>query len=1743
MTEVAQTAGGIIARAVLKRAREQAFGVLVCDVPEFHKESFLAALSPSVAGRASLRLAMPGLPEEQARVMRTAATRLGFASDRFVTTVEGAERWRNDPKIHDTIVVVTPGELPKLNSLNRFQTVSGSDLYRLLCEEAEQNLSPNDAQRQLWKSLRSKALMSLVPLDGLLAYWNDLSDCSESEIPVRSREYLPKLGLLPDPELFQSPTSAKITQKLLENFRIVDQLRILSRTDRQKIARSLARQGADTVRLKTIYSQVMRFYRDQKPSLLSDLSLNDAKALLRATSDVPPPAPGSPEPAPDRPPEGSAESRPEVRALDLLIGGDQEGLEQLGSAVIAAIEAEDNGDDADTVDPKNGTRLDVSLTHPFQKLIERCVNAKEWGGFIVTMARSLDEAIARVDKADCRAFDVDGPNSSLREMLQEVVRLGADPGLVPAFDDIRTARAALSTHVKALLLEPLVYLNSSNERFALAERYIDSYRTLIEGLKRGYEIIAVGAPEGVELLCSRILALDTIVLRTGAGFKAVLSPLHPLHLWKFVELSRQIRAQAIEISDRERALLRSKADDLPNFVTTLYLSNYITDAGPKLLPEAGVRQGLPYFEELAHQYAGRDGVFEVVRLIEKFCVLYPHARLGLRVALVDAPEIEFLLRELVRLADRQGDDLRGLHVSAYYTVDMHSPAAGLGGGAEDEEGAERYRGVGAGSRFTLEVADQRVNASSLADRLAEHPAHIIFYFDPSAARAQRFPRAPSLRVHPLCLPMQFSFDRLTKSVRVVPAADGGIFSEHNDLRNRLSNIVGSSFYGVTAELQAEAQSLKRLAGESTWLVVADRAQEGALAFDVPRVALQRCNKRDVAVYTNDRGRFVRELDRQLRRCNYTPSVEALGRLISDPNILLNDGLLSLVATSAGSPTVDERRTRGLLGTLVGAAWYRRTRPASLIVSIDSPEARRWLELRDTNDRADLFGVEYEADGGFVVDLIEVKTYEHPEDAYRLASGEISGDAVDQLLNTAAVIREVFTPEDAPKRIVSPQRREILRQHLFRECFFEGRSDEDRQVWSQRLNDLFTLESRVRIRMSLVVVGLTQVHEARIRDFIAQSQAIQLVEMAEDEVRAYVGERVLPRPRSGTGGLPPTDESDDNPNGGTEGAVGLNHPAADEGESEASPPTPQVVTGSEGPDMDSPDKEEREQIDHQASTLRRILRDHGVLVQELDAEKAQVGPSVIRYRVRLRPGAKLTSLRSRAEDIGRELATRSIPFIDNVAGENYVGIDLERPRRQIVPLLPAIDALPSAGYAGLPIAVGVAPDGSQVHLDLVQLPHILVAGSTLSGKTVFLHAVLLSLIAKLPPERLELIVIDPKATDFVLYNGLPHLRAGTVITEAEDAIQQLRSLTNAEMRERTAVLQQARLPNISEYNAKHQASPMRPIVVVIDEYADLMAVLQKRDRSDFEREINRLAQRARSVGIHLVLATQRPTADIVTGLLKANMPTRVSFRLPQRVDSQTILDQSGAENLFGRGDMLLMLNDRLVRLQGYYMSPTDMAAFLGARFPGSGFAPEPDDLLEVERDDADRANHESLIGEATCLAASTDSANLADGDVMVLEVEARKGEGPEVIGLAGDVLKQSALAAWRYVQQHAADYDIAQGRVSGTGISVHLVNIARYREGPSAGVAMVVAIVSALSGRAVRPRIAMSGEVSLKGHVGRVGGIAQKVVAAWRRGRTTVILPRESEADVALVPVEILRQLTVHYVFDVKEAVALALEAE
>jgi DNA segregation ATPase FtsK/SpoIIIE-like protein len=220
--------------------------------------------------------------------------------------------------------------------------------------------------------------------------------------------------------------------------------------------------------------------------------------------------------------------------------------------------------------------------------------------------------------------------------------------------------------------------------------------------------------------------------------------------------------------------------------------------------------------------------------------------------------------------------------------------------------------------------------------------------------------------------------------------------------------------------------------------------------------------------------------------------------------------------------------------------------------------------------------------------------------------------------------------------------------------------------------------------------------------------------------------------------------------------------------------------------------------------------------------------------------------------------------------------------------------------------------------------MLVAGATRSGKSMFLYTLIGSLARLNAPERLHLLLIDPKRTDFGFFRRLPHLHGRGVITDPAEAVAALTDLINGEMERRTDLLEEEMYLNIGSYNQAHPESPLPLIVVVIDEFADLADVMEsKEQREEFDLALRRLAQRARSVGIHLVIATQRPTADIINGTIKANLPGRVSFRLGSGVDSRTILDEGGAEHLLGYGDMLLKDGGQTARLQGFFLDEADL----------------------------------------------------------------------------------------------------------------------------------------------------------------------------------------------------------------------------
>ncbi|MDD4898975.1 MAG: DNA translocase FtsK [Candidatus Omnitrophica bacterium] len=341
------------------------------------------------------------------------------------------------------------------------------------------------------------------------------------------------------------------------------------------------------------------------------------------------------------------------------------------------------------------------------------------------------------------------------------------------------------------------------------------------------------------------------------------------------------------------------------------------------------------------------------------------------------------------------------------------------------------------------------------------------------------------------------------------------------------------------------------------------------------------------------------------------------------------------------------------------------------------------------------------------------------------------------------------------------------------------------------------------------------------------------------------------------------------------------------------------------------------LEANARILEETLADFGIAVKVTDIER---GPVITRYELEPAPGVKLNRIVSLADDIALTMKAPSVRIVAPIPGKARVGIEVPNMQSNLVYLKETLISNEfQKSDSKLTLALGKDIAGHPVVADLADMPHLLIAGTTGSGKTVCVNSLILSMLFRCTPNELKLVMVDPKMVELAPFNGLPHLLC-PVVTDAKKAAVALNWVVG-EMEERYQLLAKAGARNIEAYNQKQEKIPY--IVIIIDELADLMMV----SRDQIETAITRLAQLSRAVGIHLILATQRPSVDVITGVIKANFPSRISFKVASKVDSRTVLDANGADKLLGKGDMLFLLpgEEKLIRAQGTLVTDKEIEA--------------------------------------------------------------------------------------------------------------------------------------------------------------------------------------------------------------------------
>ena len=410
-------------------------------------------------------------------------------------------------------------------------------------------------------------------------------------------------------------------------------------------------------------------------------------------------------------------------------------------------------------------------------------------------------------------------------------------------------------------------------------------------------------------------------------------------------------------------------------------------------------------------------------------------------------------------------------------------------------------------------------------------------------------------------------------------------------------------------------------------------------------------------------------------------------------------------------------------------------------------------------------------------------------------------------------------------------------------------------------------------------------------------------------------------------------------------------------------TPKSVSGFKLPPSSLLFRSEEEQVvredalREEAQVLVEKCAEFGVMGQVVQINP---GPVVTTFEFRPEAGVKYSRVTGLSDDLCLAMRAESI-LIERMAGKSTVGIQVPNHERETIWLRDVIES-ETFGHAKsrLTLAMGKDINGRIVTADLATMPHVLIAGSTGSGKSVAINAMIMSVLFRSTPEQVRLILVDPKRVELGMYEGIPHLFT-PIITEPKLAANALRNAVR-EMERRLKLLASRSVRNIDQYNKlfehgtpsmfedSDEQEPLPYIIIIIDELADLMML----DKSNVEEAITRLAQMARAVGIHLVLATQRPSVDVITGLIKANVPTRISFRLATKVDSRTILDSNGAECLLGRGDMLFLPpgTSRLQRLHAPFVTEKETAAVVSF-WKNQGEAEYVNGFLESPKDDKGR----------------------------------------------------------------------------------------------------------------------------------------------------------------------------------------------
>lgn len=1510
----------VITKLVNKFENDGEYGVSILNIPNFDYQSFVSSISSDRI----VEFYFLGFTNEMERTIKSQL----MSSDKYECSfsIEDAEESRNSgDESRFRVLIIRRTEIEKISSLRWFPEITVDMVYDQSCRYAlECAGQTNVVVESLIKALKRKAIRNILGFERVLEYLSDLVNSSSNDLPSTIRKNFYKLGLLSDLTIDQgNPSVEDFIKKIKHNYTLVEKLRNLEQAERQSITNYYATEEND----KNCLRLILQFYSKKNIELLENLEISIVEKCLQVVRKK------------QKKDAGTKKYGKSITsssyAAKLVFDNNFDEINQILNKLEEEVENKVYGGKREIVEIESeGSSFQIKIDPISEKISSDLISKDLYGGIIHAEVSSPGDAILSLEKYEFLPFD-NNLIGHIFERLESFKKLITDgESISSALKNLLEKRSDILQFSSRLQYAPMFPILANIKIFS---DYLKAYEKLLLCINNDFiKIWKIAAQEAKEVV-NDIISIDNVFVNGEGKFHALPSPLNPLYLWKYVKLSEEIlENRSVDdlsdnnLTDDDKKFIIRKAEDIPDPLSVMHVST--KDMGGIFLPLMGRIASIPVYSTNRQINQSDNGIDKLRQSIIRYLCLYPHAGMMFKIVVIDPPSVNEIVVMLKKLNNDKEFNIDGIDVSIYRTKESTLDWIEIDDDSMNEGMLGKYKGKRS-LNFRLKIINKKTSYEKILNDFNEGN-HMMILFDPNEVKAEIVNNNRQIHIHPLCIPNVYDYNPLSDKVTIRPANEGDIFSSYGNIIERINDqpIMSrhtSCIFNTPLKKDTYLEMLKK----SDWLVILDQSLKSwdiTLRSNSEKLYYKEDDYRSIGIYSNNSNKFILGYKNIISHLgDYVTNEEGIRSVIDSVREINDDGLLSIVSHSSNR-IFDENHGKGSLGLAIAVMDYINNNPNNILVGLDTQLAREWLSERDDNQLPDLIGINIDE---AIVDIVEVKTYKNSENSFQVKNGKISGHAVEQSVVLENLIREIFGREE---RITTVSRREILRQQVYESLFQKSIGNKGKSDLWGKLNSLFAGEFNISINQQITFVDfegsestcekfdgegeysnkrflLNTIGSKKIHAFLTSDDVDKIL---NDDYNTYESKDIYYS----------ADVLEEKKNESPECSSNPLELPNQENRNELSPLKEESANNKKEPSLELINAPEIEDL---CSRLNKFFRDFGASVHPVDPRLVKQAPRFTQFRIQLKSGESYKSIDKLKEDIKIQLEATGDIMINHVKGTKYISLDVPLATTNgPISLLENLSLLKKENNS-LNILTGIKVDGDVEIFDLAKAPHLLVAGTTGSGKTIFLYSIIVSLLSQFDADEIDFLLVDPKETDFAYFEDLPNLKGNGVIIEADKAVEMLKQIYDEEVKKRTKIIREAKCRDINSFNEKNPNNKLKRLVIVIDEFSDLIMTAEGLGmRKEFEDLMLMYVQRVRSCGIHLIVATQRPSAKIVSGNIKANMPCRVSFHLISHIDSQTILDMPGAETLLGSGDMLMLQNStEAKRLQGFYISEDDLNDFI------------------------------------------------------------------------------------------------------------------------------------------------------------------------------------------------------------------------